>query len=281
MHSGEAFVELQTRDELDEALAHHKRHLGVSCCHLRVRASAGFPQHRYIEVYQCTATDVERGKLSSLAKDTPQASKPFSERSSVVRLRGLPYNTLEQDVRTFLRGIDIGESSQNLPCTMCAMLGRDCEYQCGAAVNRVEILLLAVGSRRSVFCRSLGGSVPLSGFARDGSLSGVLILLLILLATLARFNSHPRRSCIENTRGFRRCYVFHAFRRSATCRCSQCSLLRAVGVHILSDKSGRPSGEAYVEVASHEAARWFHGSSLVQLVLVVASAGLCSLSSAH
>lgn len=80
--SGRAFIELEHEEDVGKALEKHRQYLGP----------------RYIEVYEVTNSDAEE----ILKKDiqTPAVS-------GVVRLRGLPYSSTEEDIAQFFSGLDI------------------------------------------------------------------------------------------------------------------------------------------------------------------------------
>jgi len=57
--------------------------------------------HRYVEVYQSTLAEREKGRQRSMPW------QPISMRSCVARLRGLPFSASEDDIRKFLVGVSV------------------------------------------------------------------------------------------------------------------------------------------------------------------------------
>jgi len=84
--AGDAYVELQSRDDVELALAMHKRDMGS----------------RYIEVFEANRLDVEEAK-SRLDKDLI-GSKSYANRSRAfkVQLRGLPYKVTKNEISDWL-----------------------------------------------------------------------------------------------------------------------------------------------------------------------------------
>ena len=83
--SGEAFVELETSDDRDASLALNGQYIGK----------------RYIEVYDSSYPMMER-EIGPLFR---------GEQGCVIRLRGLPYRSTEEDIRLFFKGEHMPRSS--------------------------------------------------------------------------------------------------------------------------------------------------------------------------
>jgi heterogeneous nuclear ribonucleoprotein F/H len=79
--SGEAFVELETSDDRDASLALNGQYIGK----------------RYIEVYDSSYPMMER-EIGPLFR---------GEQGCVIRLRGLPYRSTEEDIRLFFKDLQI------------------------------------------------------------------------------------------------------------------------------------------------------------------------------
>nr|CAX75602.1 Heterogeneous nuclear ribonucleoprotein H' [Schistosoma japonicum] len=76
--NGEAFIELDSKDDKEKAMAHHNEHMG----------------RRYIEVFDSCSEELNNA----------MGSRPFSSpnrREHVVRLRGLPYDTEKKEIYAF------------------------------------------------------------------------------------------------------------------------------------------------------------------------------------
>jgi len=100
--AGDAYVELETLDDQDDALRMHKRDMGT----------------RYIEVFEATSRDVERAKMSMERGggggssyggydrggygDRDRRSPPRRNRGPTVHLRGLPYRATEREIADWL-----------------------------------------------------------------------------------------------------------------------------------------------------------------------------------
>nr|CAX75601.1 Heterogeneous nuclear ribonucleoprotein H' [Schistosoma japonicum] len=85
--NGEAFIELDSKDDKEKAMAHHNEHMG----------------RRYIEVFDSCSEELNNA----------MGSRPFSSpnrREHVVRLRGLPYDTEKKEIYAFFQRP--GNSSQ-------------------------------------------------------------------------------------------------------------------------------------------------------------------------
>ena len=86
--AGDAYVELETRDDMDTAISMHKREMGT----------------RYIEVFEANRLDVEKakdkqgrgggGSMGFGRRDRDRAGP----RGFTVQLRGLPYRVTEREV---------------------------------------------------------------------------------------------------------------------------------------------------------------------------------------
>ncbi|XP_034026674.1 G-rich sequence factor 1 isoform X1 [Thalassophryne amazonica] len=83
--TGEAFIELMHRDDVDKALEKDRQYLGP----------------RYVEVMEVTNSVAE-----AIMKKRAQAPKS----DGVLRLRGLPYSSTEADIIQFFSGLDIVEN---------------------------------------------------------------------------------------------------------------------------------------------------------------------------
>lgn len=85
--SGEAFVEVSSKDDLEKALAHNNEHLG----------------HRYIEVIEDKKQEME-WVVNRGGQGGGQSGGPCD---GTVRLRGLPYGCSKQDIAEFFNGLEI------------------------------------------------------------------------------------------------------------------------------------------------------------------------------
>ncbi|XP_012684102.2 G-rich sequence factor 1 [Clupea harengus] len=86
--NGQAFMELETEEDVSKALERHRQYLGP----------------RYIEVFEVTDEQAE----AILKGPDPLAN------DGVVRLRGLPFNSTEKDIIQFFTGLDIVEDGVTL-----------------------------------------------------------------------------------------------------------------------------------------------------------------------
>jgi len=82
--TGEAFVQFQNEEEVELALKKDHSHIG----------------RRYIEVYKSN----EEEKVQAQGKSKPWA--PVSQESIVVRMRGLPFATTEEQIKSFFEGLE-------------------------------------------------------------------------------------------------------------------------------------------------------------------------------
>ncbi|XP_028313253.1 G-rich sequence factor 1 [Gouania willdenowi] len=83
--SGEAFLELEHEVDVSKALEKHRQYLGP----------------RYVEVSEVTNIDAE----AILKRDMEQQAN-----DGVVRLRGIPFSSTEDDIIDFFSGLDIAEN---------------------------------------------------------------------------------------------------------------------------------------------------------------------------
>ncbi|XP_069781676.1 G-rich sequence factor 1 isoform X6 [Narcine bancroftii] len=86
--SGEAIIELQSAEDVRKALEKHRKYLG----------------ERYIEVFELSNSDVD-----FLLKRLHSSGKELTD-GSVVRLRGLPFSCITEDIIRFFAGLDIVEN---------------------------------------------------------------------------------------------------------------------------------------------------------------------------
>jgi len=95
--SGECFVELESEDDIQEALK-------------KDRASMG---KRYVEVFECSVKDMEfalgTAKGGSAGGEDYGGSGEFSD-DGVVRLRGLPFEASKDDIADFFGELEIEEN---------------------------------------------------------------------------------------------------------------------------------------------------------------------------
>jgi len=88
--AGDAYVELETRDDMEMALAMHKRDLGS----------------RYIEVFEANWLDVEQVKnrlnRNGSGSGPGQRGDRRRDRAYTVQLRGLPYKVTEREIFDWL-----------------------------------------------------------------------------------------------------------------------------------------------------------------------------------
>ena len=90
--SGEAFVELQSEEDVSKALAHHNEHMG----------------RRYVEMFRASRGQMEwECRLESKGYGGGEGTGGYhgdGGSGGVVRLRGLPYGCAEEEVRKFFSG---------------------------------------------------------------------------------------------------------------------------------------------------------------------------------
>ncbi|TGZ73276.1 hypothetical protein CRM22_001611 [Opisthorchis felineus] len=89
--NGEAFIELESKQEMEKATAHHNEHMG----------------RRYIEVFPSTEQEMNNamGKHDQYTRD---------RKEYVVRLRGLPYDTEKKEIYAFFNGLEIAPNGIGL-----------------------------------------------------------------------------------------------------------------------------------------------------------------------
>ena len=93
--SGEAFVELQSEEDVSKALGHHNEHMGRRYVEM-FRASRGQMEWECRKVYDDGADGGTGGGEGSFGGTGGSGG--------VVRLRGLPYGCTEEEVRRFFSG---------------------------------------------------------------------------------------------------------------------------------------------------------------------------------
>ncbi|CAG5131528.1 unnamed protein product [Candidula unifasciata] len=91
--SGEAFVELETEDDLTNALAQNNEHIG----------------NRYIEVFQ-----VDKSEMDWIIKRNGSA-RSENKSEAVVKLRGLPFGCSKEEIAQFFTGLEIVPNGIMLP----------------------------------------------------------------------------------------------------------------------------------------------------------------------
>ena len=91
--SGEVFVELQSEDDVSKALVHHNEHMGRRYVEM-FRASRGQME------WECRLENKGYGDVGGEGSGTGLGGG----NGGVVRLRGLPYGSTEEDVRRFFTG---------------------------------------------------------------------------------------------------------------------------------------------------------------------------------
>ena len=86
--AGDAYVELETRDDMEMALAMHKRDMGS----------------RYIEVFEANWLDVEQVKNRLIRNDGGHGLRGdrWRDKAYTVQLRGLPYKVTEREISDWL-----------------------------------------------------------------------------------------------------------------------------------------------------------------------------------
>ena len=91
--AGDAYVELETRDDMEHAISMHKREMGS----------------RYIEVFEANRLDAEKAKdkISKGGGDSMGFGRRNRDRGGgssgfTVQLRGLPYRTTEREIADWL-----------------------------------------------------------------------------------------------------------------------------------------------------------------------------------
>ncbi|CAH8610574.1 unnamed protein product [Heterobilharzia americana] len=89
--NGEAFIELETKEDKEKAMARHNEHMG----------------RRYIEVFDSCSEELNSA-MGSRSFDSP------NRREHVVRLRGLPYDTEKKEIYAFFNGLEIAPNGIGL-----------------------------------------------------------------------------------------------------------------------------------------------------------------------
>ena len=97
--SGEAFVELQSEEDVSKALAHHNEHMGRRYVEM-FRASRGQMEWECRKVYD----GGEGGSGGGGGGAGSFGGGGTGGNGGVVRLRGLPYGCAEEEVRRFFTG---------------------------------------------------------------------------------------------------------------------------------------------------------------------------------
>uniref|UniRef100_A0A4W3IFD6 Heterogeneous nuclear ribonucleoprotein H3-like n=1 Tax=Callorhinchus milii TaxID=7868 RepID=A0A4W3IFD6_CALMI len=91
--SGEAFIQLETEDDVKNALAKDRESMG----------------HRYIEVFETKATEMDW----VLKHNSPTQTETTSD--GTVRLRGLPFGCSKEEILQFFTGLEIVPNGITLP----------------------------------------------------------------------------------------------------------------------------------------------------------------------
>lgn len=91
---GEAFVELDTEDDMELAMSKHREHMGT----------------RYIEVFRSSNSEIN-------SMMNPKASHNW--RDPVVRLRGIPYYCTKDDIYDFFSGLQIAHNGVYMSIDDC------------------------------------------------------------------------------------------------------------------------------------------------------------------
>ncbi|KAF5403986.1 Heterogeneous nuclear ribonucleoprotein H2 [Paragonimus heterotremus] len=89
--NGEAFIELESPQEIVKATSHHNEHMG----------------RRYIEVFESSKQEMN----NAMGKNTQYSQ---NRREYVVRLRGLPYDTEKKEIYAFFNGLEIAPNGIGL-----------------------------------------------------------------------------------------------------------------------------------------------------------------------
>ncbi|CAL4159913.1 unnamed protein product, partial [Meganyctiphanes norvegica] len=92
--SGEAYVELESPEDLAEALKKHNQHMG----------------RRYIEVFKA-----KRSEMEWVVKRNSFGGGGRNEEDGVVRLRGLPFGCSKEEIAQFFSGLEIVPNGIALP----------------------------------------------------------------------------------------------------------------------------------------------------------------------
>lgn len=98
--SGEAYIELDSEDEVEKAIKKHKKTMGS----------------RYIEVFQSNKAEVD-WILRRTGKPRINLDPNLD---GFVRLRGLPFDSDEEDIRRFFEGSFIIENSLCCSVNVCS-----------------------------------------------------------------------------------------------------------------------------------------------------------------
>lgn len=92
--SGEAYIELETQEDLDKAVAMDRKHMGK----------------RYVEVFKSKKSEMSwvlsHFKFNS-EESSGSPSAPNGSSDHVVRLRGLPFDCTPDDIVKFFQGLDV------------------------------------------------------------------------------------------------------------------------------------------------------------------------------
>jgi heterogeneous nuclear ribonucleoprotein F/H len=118
--SGEAFVELQSEDDVSKALAHHNEHMGRRYVEM-FRASRGQMEWECRKVYDGGDGGVgSGGGGGGVGGEGSFGGGGTGGNGGVVRLRGLPYGCAEEEVRRFFTGW----LSERRGCTVVVLVVR-------------------------------------------------------------------------------------------------------------------------------------------------------------
>ena len=96
--SGEAYVEVESEDDVQKALERHKCNMGK----------------RYIEVFESKHSDLEYACNKAAGSGFGGTDDPYGD-DAVVKLRGLPYDAGKMQIADFFKGgITISENSTSI-----------------------------------------------------------------------------------------------------------------------------------------------------------------------
>ncbi|CAH0724051.1 unnamed protein product, partial [Brenthis ino] len=258
--SGECFVEVQSQEDVEEALKKDKENMGK----------------RYIEVFSTDRQDMEWALNAMRQTENGFDSIPndVSDDVGIVKLRGLPFGCSKEEIVQFFDGLSVAPEGVNLLSDHTGRASGEAfvyfvdKQSAQDALERdrekighryIEVFLSSADEVREYGERMEGGGFKSSRgyrptpYDRNDRYAG-------------RFGSRGRGSFGRGGGGG--AYPRGGGRRGSACYCVHMRGLpfkatpqdiayffkpiRPVNINILYDNSGRPSGEADVEFECHE-----------------------------
>ncbi|KAH1001281.1 hypothetical protein HUJ04_013512 [Dendroctonus ponderosae] len=220
--SGEAFVELETEEDLQRAESKDKEHMGS----------------RYIEVFR-----VNRAEMEWVVK---RSGTPYNgNEDGCVRLRGLPFGCSKEEVAQFFTGLEIVPNGITLLTDYSGRSSGEAYVQFAnreLAERALEKHREKIGHSRNF--KTTNARSPISPWAQQNGAQAIA-------GARSPFEGDQweNRTAVQN-------HCIHM--RGLPFKASQQDIAEffrptiPVTINILTEPSGRPSGEADVTFASHE-----------------------------